>query len=322
MEEILLAAALVPAFALMYYVYKKDSVEKEPMRLIMRLFALGAIAGPIAAILESIAFEIFDNSSLTGTALLVCKYYIGVAAIEEGLKYLFLNTVRKNPEFNYVFDGIVYAVAVSLGFAALENVLYVMSGGLGVALTRALFSVPGHCADGVVMGCFFGLARQREVRGNRAGARLYYILAFVLPVIEHGFYDCALSTESVVLNFAALGVEIAFIALAAIIVNKVAKGDSAIYARQVAPDNVSPKSNQMMGFSDWQNAQMPSMNAQPQNEHPPMAQPLSVQPLDTQFSYEQSHNAQPPNVQPPSAQLPNERQYPPVDYDANFRRPE
>ena len=64
------------------------------------------------------------------------------------------------------------------------------------------------------MGCFFGMARQREVAGNASGARTYYWLAFLLPVIEHGFYDAALSSESDLMVLLALGVEIAFIIFA------------------------------------------------------------------------------------------------------------
>ena len=226
--NILLAAALLPAIALMFYVYSKDKVEKEPVGLVVRLFVFGAISGPIAAVLENVAFEVFEAILPAGILLLVLEYFVGVAAVEEGCKYLFLSTVRKNPEFNYVFDGVVYAVAVSLGFAALENVLYVFDGGMEVAIQRAIFSVPGHCADGVVMGCFYGLARQREVRGNKSGARTYYLLAFLLPVLEHGFYDCALSTESDLLVMTALAVELAFIIFAWFLVRRTSKNDSRI----------------------------------------------------------------------------------------------
>ena len=227
--EILLAAAILPAIILMVYVYKKDTVEKEPPRLILRLFVLGMIAGPIAAVVENLAFNFFEAIFEPGTLLLILEYFIGVAAVEEGFKYLFLNTIRKNPEFNYVFDGIVYAVAVALGFAALENVFYVFDGGLEVAAMRAVFSVPGHCADGVVMGCFFGLAKRQEMHGGKASAKLCYLLAFVLPVIEHGFYDTALSTENEFMAVAAMAFQLAFILFAGLLVSRISKTDSPIH---------------------------------------------------------------------------------------------
>ena len=226
---ILLAAAILPAIVLLVYVYRKDKVEKEPVGLVVRMFFLGMLAGPIAAIVEGIAFDLFEAILPPGILLLILEYFVGVAAVEEGFKYLFLNTIRKHPEFNYVFDGVVYAVAVSLGFAALENVFYVLDGGLEVAVTRAIFSVPGHCADGVVMGCFFGLARKLEVAGNLSEAKRHYRLAFLLPVLEHGFYDAALSSESDVMALLALVVELAFIAYAIHLVKRTSKADSAIY---------------------------------------------------------------------------------------------
>ena len=228
MDGILLVAALLPAAVLLVYVYRKDKVEKEPIGLVARVFALGVGAGPCAAIVEGIAFGLFEAVLPPGPILIVLEFFIGVAAVEEGFKYLALNTGRRNPEFNYVFDGVVYAVAAALGFAALENVLYVMDGGLEVAFTRALFSVPGHCADGVVMGTFFGLAKQREVAGD-PNAKKYYRLAFLLPVLEHGFYDAALSFESDLMVALALLVEVLFIVIGMVLVNRVSKGDHAIY---------------------------------------------------------------------------------------------
>ena len=137
----------------------------------LRVFIFGAIAGPIAAILENLAFGDFELVIPEGMLLFILEYFIGVAAVEEAVKYAALNTVRKHPEFNYVFDAVIYAVAAALGFAALENVLYVFDGGLEVAVMRAMFSVPGHCADGAVMGCFFGMARHYEVLGDKARSR-------------------------------------------------------------------------------------------------------------------------------------------------------
>ena len=228
MTTVLIIAALLPAIVLLVYVYHKDKVEKEPVRLIARVFFLGVVAGPVAAIIETLLINTFESVLPSGIVLLVLEFFVGVAMVEEALKYLALSTVKNNPAFNYVFDGIVYAVAAALGFAALENLLYVFDGGLEVALSRAIFSVPGHCADGVVMGCFFGLAKQREAHGNKSGATLFYVLAFLLPVIEHGFYDAALSTESDALVMVALVVELVFIVFAMILVHQVSKADSPI----------------------------------------------------------------------------------------------
>lgn len=232
---VLLVAALAPAIALMVYVYRQDKVEKEPAALVARVFIVGAFSGLAAAFVESFLFGVFEAVLPDGMLLVVVEYFIGVAAVEEACKYLALNTVRTHPAFDYVFDAIVYSVAAALGFAALENVFYVFDGGLDVAVTRALLSVPGHMADGVVMGVFFGLARKRELHGNAAGARSYYLLAYIVPVIEHGFYDTALSLDSNLFVLAAIVVDIAFIAIAFLLVRSVAKYDAPLHPQAPQP---------------------------------------------------------------------------------------
>ena len=102
----------------------------------------------------------------------------------------------KNPAFNYTFDAIVYGVVTALGFAAVENVLYVYEGGLGVAVMRALLSVPGHAIDGVFMGIFYGAAKRCQIRYDKAGCGRNLRLALIIPTIMHGFYDFCASMES------------------------------------------------------------------------------------------------------------------------------
>ena len=265
--DILLIAALLPAIALMVYVYRKDSVEKEPIGLIARLFVLGAVAGPLAAIVENLAFTAFESLLPSGLLLLFLEYFIGVAAVEEGFKYLFLNTVRRHPEFNYVFDGIVYAVAVALGFAALENVLYVFDGGIEVAISRAIFAVPGHAADGVVMGCFFGLARKYEVEGFKNKAFTNRVCALVFPILEHGIYDFSLSTGNDALALFGLGLELVFIGIGMVLVHRMSAHDQAISPKTtteapaplypapvehpVSPTVETPQSDPTFGQDGW-----------------------------------------------------------------------
>ena len=226
---LLFIAALLPAVAVMAYVYKKDKAEPEPIALVLRVFGLGAVSGLVAGFVESILISTFNAIIPPGILLLIVTYFIGVAAVEEACKFFCLNTVKNNPAFNYVFDAIVYSVAAALGFAALENVFYVLEGGFETAVMRAIFSVPGHAADGVVMGVFYGLARHRELRGNKSGARTFYWLAFLLPVIEHGFYDAALSTESDLMALVAMAFDLAFIGIAFALVRKTAATDEPLH---------------------------------------------------------------------------------------------
>ena len=114
--------------------------------------------------------------------------------IEEGTKFWLMKCCTwRHPAFNYRFDGIVYAVFVSLGFAAFENIQYILHYGLSVALPRALLAVPGHMAFAVYMGVFYGRAKRSESQDDGAGVRRNLCLGYVWAVFLHGFYDtCAM----------------------------------------------------------------------------------------------------------------------------------
>ena len=183
----LLSMALLPAGILLGYIYRMDTIEKEPTKLLLRLFLFGCLCAIPASILEGIGEAML--SGLGDTVLhLALEAFLVVAVAEEGCKFAFLCTSWKNPAFNYRFDAIVYAVCVSLGFAALENVLYVMQYGFGTALIRAFTSVPGHCFFGVYMGYWYGKAKHARYYGL-PGSGTYLALSFIIPTLLHGFYD-------------------------------------------------------------------------------------------------------------------------------------
>ena len=202
---IYIIAAVAPAALLMYFVYKKDKVEKEPMNLLWRLVLGGCAAAVLSGILETFGMGILDTfvnpESPIYTVLLA---FLVVAVIEEGTKYFFLKRRSWNhPAFDYTFDGIVYAVFVSLGFAALENIGYVFGYGLEVAPMRALLAIPGHMGFAVFMGFFYGRAKLWERRGYPAQAASDRLLGYLIAVFMHGFYDtCAmLNTELATIVF-------------------------------------------------------------------------------------------------------------------------
>lgn len=225
---LLVCAALFPAVALCIYVFKKDRVEKEPIGLLLSLLLLGGLScfpaaeieslvmGVIDALFTPLSVEVGGENLLVGTnykAYIACEYFIGVALIEEGLKFLILLLVtRKNKNFNSLFDGLIYAVFVSLGFAALENVLYVLEYGWFVAVMRAVMSVPGHMFFAVLMGYYYSLwhiyekAKEQELSLKQAGliysgtkefsGKKYLFLSLLIPVLAHGLYDycCEIDT--------------------------------------------------------------------------------------------------------------------------------
>lgn len=193
----LLAAALFPAVALMWYIRKKDKIEQEPLPLILSLLGLGAVTVVSALILETVGGWIVEALPLSNTMYLVLEYFIVVAGSEELGKFVVMKLrTWKSPEFNYTYDAIVYAVAASLGFAALENIMYVFTnGGMTTAILRALTAVPGHAIFGVFMGIHYGLAKRANARGDKGAETRELFLAYLIPVLIHGFYDFCLSAE-------------------------------------------------------------------------------------------------------------------------------
>ena len=189
-------AAVLPAIFLMRYVYRQDQIEPEPVGLLASLVWKGVLAALAAIVLEFIGQTVLQGLVSEDNPNYV--YYLAflvVAAVEEGTKLFFLyRRTWKEPDFNYRFDAIVYAVFVSLGFAAFENVKYVFSYGLSVALPRAILAVPGHMGFAVFMGIFYGRAKRCADWGNRFGCKVNLILSYLFPVALHGVYDSCCMT--------------------------------------------------------------------------------------------------------------------------------
>lgn len=212
-------AALIPAVFLMRYIYQHDKVEKEPPALLMRLVLSGVYAAILAVLLESLGGLVLSELAFPSTNAYAVATAVMVGLSEELSKYLFLRIrTWKNPNFNYRFDGLVYAVFVSLGFAALENVLYVFQYGMGVAVSRALLAVPAHMAFGVFMGIFYGRAKVCEAHGDCRNCKRNLMIGLLSAIILHSFYDACVMVE----NDIAMIIFIVFVVLMYIIViNKV-----------------------------------------------------------------------------------------------------
>lgn len=193
----LLLLSLAPVFIILVYIYYRDKYEKEPLMLLFE----GLVAGGVMVI-PILYFEKHLQglgSDLTGLGLAFWTAFMVAALVEESLKFLAVYLLLwKNPNFNEEFDGIVYAVFVSLGFAAVENVFYVFSGenSYQVGFMRAFTAVPAHAIFGVMMGYRFGLAR--FIRSKR----LWYLsTALVVPILCHGGYDFILMSQKPFLLF-------------------------------------------------------------------------------------------------------------------------
>jgi len=181
----LLALALAPGAAIGLYIYFKDKYEPEPIGLVVFSFVLGIISTLVTLLISYPIGKliVIDPKSLTEQAV---HAFLLVALIEEFSKFIFVRWVLyPNKNFNEPFDGIVYAVSVGLGFAGLENVLYVMQSndGITTALLRMVTAVPAHAAFAVLMGYFLGVAKFQKGKAHYA----WYGLA--VATLFHGAYD-------------------------------------------------------------------------------------------------------------------------------------
>lgn len=181
----LIAIALAPIFVIIIYIYSKDKYEKEPKKLLFYNFLFGAIVSVlITSILYIIADKYIPLEDEYSVREQFIKAFFIVGFIEEFSKYIIVRYyAQPKAAFNEPFDGIIYAVMVSMGFAAVENIFYVIEGGIQVGVLRALTAVPAHATFAIIMGYFMGKAKfsKRKVMWNLIG--LFAAMVF------HGTYD-------------------------------------------------------------------------------------------------------------------------------------
>ena len=184
---LILAAALLPVVALFVYIYKKDP-QPEPLSWLMRALGMGVlIVIPVSFIEFGIQTLLFGAgmtpTTLFGTTVMA---FLVAALPEEAFKLLALrHLLKKNPYFDEHVDGIVYAVCVGLGFAAVENCLFLFGEEKwqSVAILRALLSVPGHYAFAVLMGYYYSVYHFVD-HSPKVAARV-----LLVPVLAHGVFD-------------------------------------------------------------------------------------------------------------------------------------
>lgn len=183
---ILLAIALAPGVAIGVYIYLKDHHEREPLGLLVRSFLFGIGSVFVTLIISGIIeqFVTIDEASLTQQAV---HAFLIVALVEEFSKFIFVRGILyRNKNFNEPFDGIVYSVMVSMGFATFENILYAINGGFSIAIMRMFTAVPAHATFAILMGYFLGKAKFEHRKSY------YAIYALGVAALFHGAYDYCL----------------------------------------------------------------------------------------------------------------------------------
>lgn len=234
----LYALALIPVVGLLIFIYFNDKKEKEPFGLLVGLFfaGMGTIVTAIIAELVGglILGAVFPANTVIGGVL---DAMLIVAPAEELGKFLVLRLITwKNKNFNYNYDAIVYAVFVSLGFAAFENITYVFGSGIGTAFLRMFTAVPGHACFAVFMGFFYSKAKYASLTGKKGACAGFTALAMIVPIVIHGVYDAILmgggSSEIPVLSGLSLviwiGFVIALFVVSCILIVKTSRSDFCI----------------------------------------------------------------------------------------------
>ena len=195
---------IVPPILLLYYIWTLDKVEQEPIGLVLKTFFFGMLS-----VIPAVVLEIFGGGLLIfiGVPYDTWLYYaldcfLVVAFAEEFSKRMMARfSIWNNPEFNYRFDAVLYLTASALGFAAAENIMYLIDSDLGGVLGRL---IPVHTICGVFMGYYLGFAKTAELDGDREALKKWNRLSLLVPMLIHGFYDFTLSTGSMAMVLVSL----------------------------------------------------------------------------------------------------------------------
>lgn len=198
---VFLLVSMIPIYLLLDAIYNQDEIEKEPKKLLLLAFLGGCISLFVTKILAGIyqhyiPFLIESNPDLEPYKIFLISFG-EIGLIEELCKWLILYIVIwKKKDFNYVFDAVVYATFVSLGFATIENFFYLWNANLFTVIARSLFTIPGHAAFGIIMGYYFGFAKYYKTMEykNKYTQNIYCSLFFA--IVYHGLFDFILAFDN------------------------------------------------------------------------------------------------------------------------------
>ncbi len=187
----ILFTALLPVVILAVIIYRQDKAAPEPIGQLLLGFVYGVVSLFLSLAISLPWCELGLYSMDTQTVWDgIRKAFFGAAIPEELAKlYMLWVLLRRNKHFDEKLDGIVYAVCIALGFAAVENFLYLWQDEdwLSVGIARAIYAVPGHCCDGILMGYYYSLVKFSTHHRTKN-----MILLFIMPILAHGIYDALL----------------------------------------------------------------------------------------------------------------------------------
>ena len=240
---ILVVLAVFPAWFWGKYIYNRDK-NKESKKLLIKIIIFGMLSTVPAVVFGDI-FELFFPKGNTLFTSIV-YYFVGVALIEEICKFLPGYVIGiKGKEFDEIYDAIVYMSFSALGFAVVENILYILYNvSFVVALKRCILSVPGHIFYGALMGYFIGNAYKNIKNNNKVQYHLNILYSILVPTLVHGFFDFGIiysgKSSDVILFCLAILLDLSIIILGFIKVNKVSLGNQSFDDKKI-DNTIGPK---------------------------------------------------------------------------------
>lgn len=179
--------SILPALILLHIFEKQDKGEKEPRKLKIKVFVFGIVTVFIAGAVEMWLDVFVQGFQLNHWLYIFIVAFIIAAMLEELMKFLVVKKVAyDHHKFNEVMDGITYAVLASMGFAVLENMIFVMSEGFGVGVMRAMLAVPAHALFSGIMGFYIGKAKFAKTPWD---SRNLLWKGLLIGILYHGLYD-------------------------------------------------------------------------------------------------------------------------------------
>ncbi|SCH98494.1 PrsW family intramembrane metalloprotease [Romboutsia sp. Marseille-P6047] len=183
-----LILAISPVLACLIWIYLKDRYDKEPIIILIKYFILGIVTSILGIGIERLLINI---NILDGIDFIFYISFVVAGLTEESLKALILiPSLLKEKYFNEKLDGIIYSVFLSLGFATIENIIYILYENesliLQVSLSRAIISIPAHIMFAITMGYYIGKYKFEE---NQIKKRQYLMMSVLVPIFIHGVFD-------------------------------------------------------------------------------------------------------------------------------------
>ena len=319
---LLLAIAVIPPLILLLIVWVADRIEKESKLVVSGLFLLGSVSCIPIALMENIlaAFNVFPEGSILH---LIVENFFVVAICEEGGKFLILFLCTWwYKKFDYKYDALVYSTAISLGFATLENICYVILSsiqtstiygvsmeykvGYATSILRMLLAIPAHFSFSIIMGYFYGFAKMNANKKKTGVAFGMIVLCLSIPIFCHGFYDFGLSTQNPIFVILSIALSLFMDITTIILIISSVKRDVMIRTPQVQHSFIYRYSPQFQnyyqyGYNNIQNQQRPIQQnmyqQQTYNQQYPQNQTTNIpqqpqytnqpsQPINQQYNYQ------------------------------------